>query len=152
RIATIYNLMIAGSKEAEIFKLLQEKIKTIRAQLGSMAEVLGVLERISLDDVIMRVLDRSVDMQQVGEIAEEELKKLEDIAETIKKTQFLSGCRQFTREDILAAESAIAEAQRAIPTHKDVQAFTEMFLRVFGDSGQGDKDGCKLHKSNQKGV
>src|SRR5207253_1710756 len=79
-------------------------------------------------------------------------KKLEEIAESIKKTQFLSGCRQFTREDILAAESAIADAQRAIPTHRDVETFTKMFLAVFGDPGQGDRDGRKLHITNHKGV
>ena len=60
RIATIYNLMIKDSREAEIFKRLQEKIEVIRKQLGNMAEVLGVLDRISLDDLILRVLDKSV--------------------------------------------------------------------------------------------
>jgi SNF2 family DNA or RNA helicase len=152
RIARIYNLMIKGSKEAEIFKRLQEKIEIIRKQLGNMAEVLGVLERISLEDVILRVLDRSVDIAEVGPIAEEELKRLEEIAESIRTTQFLSGCRQFTREDIHAAEGAIADAQRAIPTHRDVQAFVETFLRVFGDQGHGDRDGRRLHPSTRKGI
>src|SRR5439155_3662188 len=77
RIARIYNLMIKGSKEAEIFKRLQEKIEIIRKQLGNMAEVLGVLERISLGDVIMRVLDRAVDVADVKAIADEELKRME---------------------------------------------------------------------------
>lgn len=152
RLATIYNLMIKGSKEAEIFKKLQEKIEIIRKQLGNMAEVLGVLERISLDDLILRVLDRSVDITDVGAIAEKELKRMEEIAESIRKTQFLSGCRQFTREDIHSAENAIEDSQKAIPTHKDVQAFVETFLRVFGDQGRGEQDGRKLHQTNHKGI
>jgi SNF2 family DNA or RNA helicase len=151
-VARIYNLMIEGSKEAEIFRRLQDKIEIIRQQLGSMAEVLGVLERISLDDVILRVLDRSVDIADVGAIAEAELKRLDEIAESIRKTQFLSGCRQFTREDIHAAEGAIEASQHAIPQHKDVQAFVETFLRVFGDQGHGERDGHKLQPTKHKGV
>jgi SNF2 family DNA or RNA helicase len=139
RTAQIYNLMIERSKEAEIFKRLQTKIEVIRKQLGNMAEVLGVLERISLEDVILRVLDRSVDMAEAGVIADAELKRMDEIAESIRKTQFLSGCRQFTREDILAANDAIADSQSAIPSHRDVRAFVEAFLRVFGDPGAVQK-------------
>jgi SNF2 family DNA or RNA helicase len=151
-VARIYNLMIERSREAEIFKLLQAKIETIRKQLGNMAEVLGVLEQISLDDLMLRVLDRSVDAAQVEQIAEDELKKLDEIAESLRRTQFLSGCRQFTRQDIDAADEAIAAAQTAIPTHRDVRAFVETFLRVYGDEGRGDRDGRKLHATTDKGV
>jgi hypothetical protein len=151
-IASVYNLMIKDSKEADIFKLLQEKIETIRKQLGNMAEVLGVLEQISLDELMLRVLSRDVGKAEAKEIAEVELKKMDEIAESLRKTQFLSGCRQFTREDIKAAEGAIAEAQRAIPTHKDVKAFVETFLRVYGDEGKDDKDGRRLHGTKSKEV
>ncbi|MBW1794344.1 MAG: DEAD/DEAH box helicase [Deltaproteobacteria bacterium] len=151
-VARIYNLMIQGSKEAEIFKRLQEKIEIIRKQLGNMAEVLGVLEQISLDDIILRVLDRSVDMEDLGAIADEEFKRMEEMAESIRKTQFLSGCRQFTHEDIYSAESAITDSQKAIPTHRDVRAFVETFLRIFGDQGRGDRDGRMLHPTKHKGI
>ena len=150
--ALVYNLMIAGSKEAEIFKLLQAKIEVIRKQLGNMAEVLGVLDRISLDEIILRVLDRSVKPSEVGKIAEDELKRMEEIAESLRQTQFLSGCRQFTREDIRQAEGAIADSQKAIPQAKDVKEFVETFLRVYGEAGSGDRDGRKLHSTNHKGV
>jgi SNF2 family DNA or RNA helicase len=152
RIATIYNLMIKGSKEAEIFKRLQEKIDTIRRQLGSMADVLGVLQKVSLDDLILKVLAASVDIEELGEIAEKELKKMEEMAEDLRKTQFLSGCRQFTREDIRSAEDAISESQKAIPTYKDVQAAVELFLRLYGDEGKGGGDGRKLAPTKDKGV
>ena len=152
RTAQIYNLMIAGSKEAEIFKRLQDKIEVIRKQLGNMAEVLGVLERISLDNVILRVLDRSIDVADVAAIADEELKRMDEIAESIRKTQFLSGCRQFTREDISKANDAIADSQVAIPQHRDVKLFVETFLRVFGDQASGGRDGSKLHSTGDKGV
>jgi SNF2 family DNA or RNA helicase len=151
-IARVYNLMIEKSKEADIFKLLQEKIEKIRKQLGNMAEVLGVLEQISLDELMLRVLSKDVGRAQTQEIAEEELKKMDEIAESLAKTQFLSGCRQFTQKDIEAAEGAIAEAQRAIPTYKDVKAFVETFLRVYGDEGKDDKDGRRLHATRKKDV
>jgi hypothetical protein len=144
--------MIEKSKEADIFKLLQEKIEKIRKQLGNMAEVLGVLEQISLDELMLRVLSKDVGRAQTQEIAEEELKKMDEIAESLAKTQFLSGCRQFTQKDIEAAEGAIAEAQRAIPTYKDVKAFVETFLRVYGDEGKDDKDGRRLHATRKKDV
>lgn len=111
RTSQIYNLMIEGSKEAEIFKRLQLKIEIIRKQLGNMAEVLGVLERISLDAVIMRTLSEETPTAEVGAIADAELKKMDEIADSLKKTQFLSGCRQFTQEDIKRADEAILEAQ-----------------------------------------
>ncbi len=152
RTSQIYNLMIKGSKEAEIFKRLQEKIEVIRRQLGNMAEVLGVLECISLDEVIMRTVSQDVTTAEVKEIADIELKRMDEIAASLKKTQFLSGCRQFTREEIASADEAIAESQRAIPTHKDVQNFVETFLRVFGDGGTGERDGRKLHSTTRQKV
>jgi hypothetical protein len=152
RTSQIYNLMIEGSKEAEIFKRLQLKIEIIRKQLGNMAEVLGVLERVSLDEVIMRTLSNDVSLAEAKEIADVELKRMDEIAESLKKTQFLSGCRQFTQQDIKSAEDAIADAQEKIPTHQDVKAFVETFLRVFGDVGSGDRDGRKLHPTNRKKI
>ena len=150
--ANIYNLMIKDSKEAQIFEVLQQKIDTIRRQLGNMAEVLGILERMSLDDLILRVLKKSVSAEQVKEIANEELKSMEQMAENIRKTQFLSGCRQFTDHDISQAETAVEEAQQAIPTYKDVREFVEAFLRVYGEAGSGERDGRKLHQTKDKGV
>jgi len=152
RVAQVYNLMIKGSKEAEIFKRLQDKIEIIRKHLGNMAEVLGILEKFSLDELILRVLDRSLDVSKVGEIAEQELKKMEAIAAELRKTQFLSGCRQFTRADIDQANDAITASQKAIPTHKDIQTFVEIFLHVYGDLASGEKDMRKLHPAQHKGV
>ncbi|MDQ7826892.1 MAG: SNF2-related protein [Candidatus Eremiobacteraeota bacterium] len=151
-IAQIYNLMISGSKEAQIFTLLQEKIETIRRQLGNMAEVLGVLERISLDDLILRVLDKNIDEKSVGIIAEKELKKMDEIARQIQETQFLSGCREFSREDIGIMNGAIVQSEKAIPGAKDVQEFVKLFLRVFGDDGTGDKNGRILHPTNNRDI
>ncbi len=152
RIASIYNLLIKGSKEAEIFNRLQEKIEVIRKQLGNMAEVLGVLEKVSLDDLILRVLDKSLGQEDVSSIAESELKKMEDMAARLRETQFLSGCRQFTKDDILAAEGSIKDSQLAIPQFSDVQAFVETFFRVYGDHGSGDHDGTRLHPTKHKEV
>ena len=152
QVAQVYNLMIKHSKEAEIFQRLQKKIEIIRKQLGSMAEVLGVLEQISLDEVIMKVLDRSMDEHEVEAIAENELARMEEISRKLQKTHFLSGCRQFTREDIHHAEDTIANAQKAIPQHRDVQVFVETFLRIFGDRGQREQDGRKLHPAQHQGV
>jgi ERCC4-related helicase len=152
RTALIYNLMIKDSKEAEIFKRLTEKIEIIRNQLGSMAEVLGILEQVSLDDMILKVLDRSVPAEEASDIAERELQRMQQIADELKEMQFLSGCRQFTREDIQAADQTITESQQAIPTHNDVQRFVETFLNVFGESGRGDRNGRKLQATRHKGV
>lgn len=150
--AQIYNFMIEGSKEAQIFTVLQNKIETIRRQLGNMAEVLGILDRISLDDLILRVLNKSLDSGAVNVMAEQELRKMDDMASAIQKTQFLSGCRQFTSLDIAEAEVSVREAQQAIPTHKDVRVFVEAFLRVYGDAGSGDRDGRKLQATKDKSV
>ena len=148
----IYNFMIEGSKEAQIFTVLQNKIETIRRQLGNMAEVLGILDRISLDDLILRVLKKSVDSSAVDVMAEHELRKMDEMAQAIQKTQFLSGCRQFSWNDIAQAEVSVREAQEAIPTHKDVRAFVEAFLRVYGEPGSGDRDGRKLQSTKDKSV
>ncbi|MCZ2155158.1 MAG: DEAD/DEAH box helicase, partial [Bryobacterales bacterium] len=150
--AQVYNFMIEGSKEAQIFLVLQNKIETIRRQLGNMAEVLGILDRISLDDLILRVLKKSVDSGSVDAMAERELRKMDEMAAAIQKTQFLSGCRQFTSNDIAEAEVSVDEAQKAIPTHKDVRAFVEAFLRVYGEPGSGQNDGRKLQPAKDKGV
>jgi SNF2 family DNA or RNA helicase len=152
RTVQVYNLMVKDSKEAEIFKTLQERIETIRRQLGNMAEVLGVLDRVSLDELILRVLDRSIDKAQAAAIAEHELQRLDEIVRSLRQTHFLSGVRQFAAAEIDSAENAIAAAREAIPQHTDVQDFVETFLRVYGDAGSGEKDGRKLHPTAHKGV
>jgi hypothetical protein len=47
---------------------------------------------------------------------------------------------------------SVREAQEAIPTHKDVRAFVEAFLRVYGEPGSGDRDGRKLQSTKDKSV
>jgi hypothetical protein len=150
RTVQVYNLMIKDSKEAEIFKILQDKIEIIRHQLGNMAEVLGILDRVPLDELILRVLDRSIDSAQAARLTEQELRRMDQIAESLRQTSFLSECRQFAGAEITSAENAIAAAQEAIPTHADVQDFVETFLRVFGDPCPND--GCRLHPTVHKGV
>jgi SNF2 family DNA or RNA helicase len=152
RTVQVYNLMVKDSKEAEIFKTLQERIETIRRQLGNMAEVLGVLDRVPLDELILRVLDRSIDKAQAAAITEHELKRLDEIVQSLRQTHFLSGVRQFAEAEIDSAEHAIAAAREAIPQYTDVQDFVETFLRVYGDAGSGEKDGRKLHPTAHKGV
>jgi hypothetical protein len=114
--------------------------------------VLGILDRISLDDLILRVLKKSVDSSAVDVMAEHELRKMDEMAQAIQKTQFLSGCRQFSWNDIAQAEVSVREAQEAIPTYKDVRAFVEAFLRVYGEPGSGDRDGRKLQSTKGKSV
>lgn len=150
--AQIYNLMIKESKEAEIFKRLQDKIEIIRKQLGNMAEVLGILEKISIDDLILTVLNKNLDNEKAREATEKELKKMEAIAEKISKTQFLSGCKQFSEQEIINSHQVIAESQKAIPDYKDIKTFVELFLNVYGKNERNREDGTILHKTNDKEV
>src|SRR5215470_10049553 len=106
----------------------------------------------SLGDLILRVFKKSVNAEEGKEIANEEMKSMEQMAEDIRKIQFLSGCRQFTDRDIAQAETAVEEAQQAIPTYRDVRTFVETFLRVYGDAGSGERDGRKLQPTKDKGV
>ncbi len=150
--AQIYNLMIEDSKEADIFNLLAAKIEIIRRQLGSMAEVLGVLEKVSLDQLILGALDKTRSAQAVTQEAERELQKIEAMATALRDTRFISGPREFGRAQNEEAREVVAASEKVLPDHKDVKSFVETFLRLYGDAGSGALDGRKLGNTNTAGI
>ncbi|RDZ43992.1 helicase, partial [Haloferax sp. Atlit-4N] len=68
----VWNFQFEGTREGEIFELLQDKVENIRSQVGSTADVLGMLDDINIDDLIMR----SVQNEEPPEATAAELEEL----------------------------------------------------------------------------
>src|SRR6056297_2241616 len=70
----VWNFQFDDTREREIFELLEEKIENIRSKVGSTADVLGMLDDVDLDGLIMR----SVRNDEPADATAEELEELLD--------------------------------------------------------------------------
>jgi len=49
----VWNFLFDDTRESEIFDLLQNKVEEIRSKLGNTADVLGMLDDVDVDSLIM---------------------------------------------------------------------------------------------------
>jgi len=50
---TVWNFSFEDTRESKVFEMLQDKVESIRGQLGNTADVLGMLDDINVDSLIM---------------------------------------------------------------------------------------------------
>jgi len=138
----VWNFQFEGTREGEIFELLQEKVENIRSQVGSTADVLGMLDDINIDDLIMR----SVQNEEPPEATAAEL---EDLMEEREQTllewydRSLIDPSTFDAESRERIQDVIDESADVFGTEADIRAFVERGLEAFG--GRLEKRGNQLY-------
>jgi len=68
----VWNFLFEDTRESEIFEMLQTKVEEIRSKLGNTADVLGILDDINVDSLIME----SIQNDQPPSATKEELEEL----------------------------------------------------------------------------
>ncbi|AXG08428.1 helicase-related protein [Haloplanus rubicundus] len=138
----VWNFQFEGTREGEIFELLQEKVENIRSQVGSTADVLGMLDDINIDDLIMR----SVQSEEPPEATAAELEELmEEREQTLLEwyDRSLIDPSTFDAESRERIEAVIDESADVFGTEADIRAFVDRGLEAFG--GRLEKRGNQLY-------
>jgi superfamily II DNA or RNA helicase len=138
----VWNFQFDGTRESEIFELLQEKVETIRSKVGSTADVLGMLDDIDLDGLIMR----SVQNEEPPEATAAELEELmEEREQTLLEwyERSLIDPSTFDAESRERIQEVIDDSTDVFGTEADIRAFVERGLETFG--GRLEKRGSQLY-------
>jgi len=138
----VWNFQFEGTREGEIFKLLEEKVENIRSKVGATADVLGMLEDVDIDDLIMR----SVQNKKPPEATAAELKELmEDREQTLLEwyDRSLIDPSTFDAESRQRIQEVMDESSDIFGTEADIRAFVERGLETY--DGRLEKRGSQLY-------
>ena len=127
----VWNFQFDGTREAEIFELLQEKVETIRARVGATADVLGMIEDINIQDLIMR----SIRDNEPASATQEELEKeIEKRQKTLMDwyERSLIDCSTFDAESRRRIQQVVDDSEDVFGSSQDVQSFVISGLRTLG--------------------
>ncbi|WP_257301025.1 DEAD/DEAH box helicase [Haloarchaeobius sp. FL176] len=138
----VWNFQFEGTREGEIFELLQEKVENIRSQVGSTADVLGMLDDINIDDLIMRSVQNE---EPPGATAAELEELMEEREQTLLEwyDRSLIDPSTFDAESRQRIQNVIDESADVFGTEADIRAFVDRGLETFG--GRLDKRGSQLY-------
>ena len=145
----VWNFQFAGTREGEIFELLQEKVENIRSKVGSTADVLGMLDDIDIDSLIMR----SVQDEEPPEATAAELESLmEEREQTLLEwyDRSLIDPSTFDAESRQRIQDVIDESADVFGTEADIRAFVDRGLETFG--GRLEKRGTQLYDAHVPAV
>ena len=141
----VWNFQFDGTREQEIFELLEEKVENIRSKVGSTADVLGMVDDIDLDGLIMR----SVQNDEPPEATAEELDEmLEEREQTLLEwyERSLIDPSTFDAESRNRIQDVIDESADVFGTEADVRAFVDHGLEAF--EGRLEKVGQQLFRAH----
>ncbi len=138
----VWNFQFDGTRESEIFELLQEKVENIRSKVGSTADVLGMLDEVDIDGLIMRSV-------QNNEPASATAAELEELLEEREQTllewyeRSLIDPSTFDAESRERIQGVIDESKDVFGTEADIRDFVTQGIEAYG--GRVEKTGTQLY-------
>lgn len=141
----VWNFQFDGTRESEIFELLQDKVENIRSKVGSTADVLGMLDDIDLDGLIMRSVR---DEKPAGATAEELEEMLEEREQTLLEwyDRSLIDPSTFDAESRERIRGVMDESEDVFGTEADIREFVSRGLEAF--DGRLEKAGHQLYTAH----
>ncbi|WP_022836944.1 helicase-related protein [Salisaeta longa] len=127
----VWNFQFDGTREAEIFELLQEKVEAIRARVGATADVLGMIEDLNIEKLIMR----SIRDNEPPSVTQEELEReIEKRQQTLMDwyERSLIDCSTFDAESRRRIQQVVDDSEDVFGSSQDVQGFVIAGLRALG--------------------
>ena len=140
----VWNFLFDDTRESEIFEMLQSKVEEIRSQLGNTADVLGILDDIDVDSLIMESIENdeppSATKEELEELIEERQRTLEEWYERslVDTSTFDAESRQQIQEVVDASEDVYG-------SEGDIRDFFERAVEAFG--GDFEKRGTNLYQA-----
>jgi len=118
----VWNFQFDDTRETEIFELLQEKIENIRTHIGNTADMIGIMEEINLQDLIMK----SLQSEEPPEATKDELEEMIDerqrtLREWYDRTPL--DCSTFDSESREKIKEVVEDSEDAYGTQADIKSF-----------------------------
>ena len=140
----VWNFQFDGTRESEIFDLLQEKVEEIRSKVGATADVLGMLDDINMDSLLMK----SVQNNEPASATKEELEELmEEREQTLLEwyERSLIDPSTFDAESREEIQEIVDESEDVFGSEQDIREFFTRAIEAFG--GSIEKRGNQLYEA-----
>ena len=140
----VWNFSFEDTRESEVFELLQEKVETIRGQLGNTADVLGMLDDIDVDSLIME----SIRNDEPASATKEELEALIDerqrtLTEWYERS--LIDTSTFDEESRRKIREVMDQSEDVYGSEADIRQFFERGISALG--GEVETAGNNLFRA-----
>jgi superfamily II DNA or RNA helicase len=127
----VWNFQFDGTREAEIFEMLQSKVENIRSRVGATADVLGMIEDLNVEELIMRSIRDNEPPSATQEELEEELEEREKtLLDWYERS--LIDCSTFDAESRARIQDVVDDSEDVFGSEGDVQGFVIAGLRALG--------------------
>ncbi len=141
----VWNFSFEDTREGEIFEMLQEKVEAIRGKLGNTADVLGMLDDINVDSLIMD----SIRNDEPASATKAELESLIDerqqtLSEWYERS--LIDTTTFDAESRQKIQEVMDQSADVYGTEADIRTFFERGIAVLG--GSVEKAGDNLFRAD----
>ena len=140
----VWNFSFEDTREGEIFELLQDKVENIRGKLGNTADVLGMLDNINVDSLIME----SIQNDTPPSATKEELEELIDKRQRTLQEWYdrsLIDTTTFDQESREKIQAVMDESEDVYGTEADIHEFVERGIKTLG--GSVEKAGNNLYRA-----
>lgn len=135
---------LEDTREREIFELLQTKLEEIRSKLGNTADVLGTLDDIDVDSLIMESIQHdeppSATKEELEELIEERQQTLEEWYE-----RSLVETSTFDAESRRQIQEVVDDSEDVYGSEADIRTFFERAVTAFG--GDFEQRGTNLYQA-----
>jgi superfamily II DNA or RNA helicase len=141
----VWNFTFEDTREGEIFDMLQEKVESIRGKLGNTADVLGMLDDINVDSLIME----SIRNDEPASATKEELEELiDDRQRTLEEwyERSLIETSTFDEESREKIEEIKDDSENVYGTEGDIRGFFEQGVSALG--GEMESAGSNLFRAD----
>ncbi len=126
----VWNFQFDGTREAEIFEMLQNKVENIRSRVGATADVLGMIEDLGVEDLIMRSIRDEEPPSATQEELEQELEQREQtLLDWYERS--LIDCSTFDAESRRKIQEVVDDSEDVFGSAGDVQQFVIAGLRAL---------------------
>jgi SNF2 family DNA or RNA helicase len=140
----VWNFQFDGTRESEIFELLQDKVEEIRSKVGSTADVLGMLDDIDIDSLLMK----SVQNNEPASATKEELEELmEEREQTLLEwyERSLIDPSTFDAESREEIQEIVDDSEDVFGSEQEIREFFTHAVEAFG--GSIEKRGNQLYEA-----
>ncbi len=141
----VWNFSFEDTREGEIFEMLQNKVENIRGQLGSTADVLGMLDEIDVDSLIMQ----SIRNDEPPSATREELENLIDERQRTLEEWYdrsLIDTSTFDEESRKKIQQVVDDSEDVYGTEGDIREFVERGVTTLG--GEIETAGNNLFRAD----
>ena len=140
----VWNFTFEDTREGEIFDMLQNKVENIRGKLGNTADVLGMLDDINVDSLIME----SIQNDEPASATKEELEELIDERHRTLQEWYersLIDTSTFDQESREKIQEVMDESEDVYGTQADIHEFVERGVEALG--GDVENAGSNLYRA-----